>query len=56
MVPVIPRPLREFNLADHHRLDPMTPLHFGGSQSLIPTTPASRREIKRGTIFNPNLV
>ena len=33
---VIPRPFREFYLADHHRLDPMATLHFGSGQSLVP--------------------
>ena len=51
---VIPRPLREFYLADHHRLDPMAPLHFGSGQSLVPTAPASRREVKKGTLFDPD--
>jgi hypothetical protein len=37
---IIARPLRELDLADHHRLDPMTPFHFRGSQSLVPTAPA----------------
>ena len=27
---VIPGPFREFDLADHFRLHPMTALHFGG--------------------------
>ena len=27
---IIPRPFREFYLADHHRLSPMAAFHFGG--------------------------
>ena len=53
---VIPRPFREFYLADHHRLDPVTPPHFSGGQSLVPTVPASRREVVKGTFFNANFV
>jgi hypothetical protein len=45
---VIPRRLREFDLADQHRLDPMATLHFGSAQSLVPAVAASRREIKKG--------
>jgi hypothetical protein len=53
---VISCPFRKFYLAHHHRLDPVTPFHFGSSQSLAPTIPASRRKIKEGTFINPNFV
>ena len=42
---IIPRPLREFYLADHHRFDPMATLHFGSSQPLVPAAPSSGREV-----------
>ena len=45
---------REFDLADHHRLDSVTPFHFGSGQSLIPTVPASSREVIKGTFINPD--
>ena len=53
---VIPRPLREFYLADHRRFDPMTTLHFGSGQPLVPTAPTSCREVEKGTLFNPDFV
>ena len=53
---VIPCPLREFYLADHHRFDPMATFHFGGGQPLVPTASASCREVKKGTFFNPDFV
>ena len=34
----------------------MATLHFGSGQSLVPTAPASRREVKKGALFNPNFV
>ena len=34
----------------------MATLHFGGSQTLVPTTPASRREVIKGTFIDPNFV
>ena len=52
---VIPRPFREFYLADHHRLNPVATLHFDGSQSLVPTTPTYCREIQERTLFNLDL-
>src|SRR5271166_3552485 len=51
---IIPRPLRKFYLADHHRFDQTATLHFRGSQSSVPTTPTSRRKVKKGTFINPN--
>ena len=53
---VIPRPLREFYLANHCRFDPMATLHFGSSQPLIPATSAGCWQVKKGTFFNPNFV
>jgi hypothetical protein len=53
---IIPRPFREFDLADHHRFDPMATCHFGSSQPLIPPASASRRKVKKGTFFNLNFV
>jgi hypothetical protein len=53
---VIPRPLREFYLTDHHRLDPVAPLHFGGGQSLVPTVSASRRNIEKRPVCNANFI
>jgi hypothetical protein len=50
---IIPRPLREFHLADHNRFDPMATLHFGASQPLVPTASPSCREVKEGTCFDP---
>ena len=45
----IPRPLRKFDLADHHGLDPVTTPHFSGGQSLVPTIPTtSSREVVKG--------
>jgi hypothetical protein len=41
---VIPCPFRKSNLADHHRLDPVTAFHFGKRQTLIPTTPTRLQE------------
>ena len=46
---VIPRPLCEFYLADHHRLDPMATLHLSSSQPLVPTAPARCRDVEKGT-------
>jgi hypothetical protein len=34
----------------------MATSHFGSSQPLIPTTPASCREIKKGTGIDPDLL
>jgi hypothetical protein len=53
---VIPRPLRKFYLADHYRLDPVTTLHFGSGQSLIPTAPACCRDVEKGTGIDPDLL
>ena len=53
---IISRPFREFDLADHHRFDPMATCHFGSSQPLIPPASASRRKVKKGTFFNLNFV
>jgi len=51
---VIPRPLREFYLADDYRFDPVTTFHFGSSQTLVPTAPARCRKVIKGTLFNPD--
>src|ERR1700676_4471241 len=40
---VIPRPLREFYLADHRRFNPMATLHFGSGQPLVPPAPTDCR-------------
>jgi hypothetical protein len=48
------RPLRKFYLADHHRLGPVTTLHFRSGQSLVPAAPAKCREVKEGAFFNPD--
>jgi hypothetical protein len=53
---VIPRPLREIYLANHHRLDPVTPFHFSGGQSLIATTSTGGREIEKRELIDPNFV
>jgi hypothetical protein len=53
---IIQRPFSEFHLADDHRFDPPVPLHFGGSQTLVPTAPTSCREVKKRTVFDPDLV
>jgi hypothetical protein len=53
---IILRPLREFYLTDHRRFDPMTTLHFGGSQLPLPTAPASWRKTKKGAFFSTNIV
>ena len=45
MEAIIPRPLCESYLADHFWFDPAATLHFGSGQTLIPTVPASSREI-----------
>ncbi len=34
----------------------MTTLHFGSGQSLVPSTPPSRREIEKRTFFSANFV
>jgi hypothetical protein len=51
---IIPGPLGEFYLADHHRLDPTATLHFG--QALVPTVAANCRKVVKGTFFNPDFV
>ena len=53
---VIPCPFREFDLADHHRLDPMATSHFSSGQTLVPTASANRRKVIKGTFFDPNFV
>jgi len=53
---IIPRPLRKFYLADHRRFDPMAPLHFGSSQTLVPAATTNCRKVIKGTLFNPNFV
>ena len=51
---VIPCPLREFYLADHHRFDPVAPPDFSGGKSLVPPIAASRRKVIKRTFFNPD--
>jgi hypothetical protein len=34
----------------------VTSPHFSGGQSLVPTIPASRRKVEKGTFINPNFV
>jgi len=41
---IIPRPLRKFDLADHHWVDPVTPLHLSSGQPLVPTLAVSLRK------------
>jgi len=53
---IIPRPLRKFYLADHHRLDPMATFHFGSSQSLVPTVTTNCGDVEKGALINPNFV
>src|SRR5271165_1344846 len=50
--PVIPRPYREFYLADHNRFGPVATLHFRSRQALVPTAPPCCREVKEGALFN----
>ena len=50
------RPFREFYLADHHWLDPVATLHFGRTQSLIPSVSSHCRKVIKGKFFNPNFV
>jgi hypothetical protein len=47
-------PFREFNLANHHRSDPVTPPHFSGGQSLVPTITIGGQKVEEGTTFDPN--
>ena len=53
---VIARPLRELDLANHHRLDPMTTFHLRGGQSLVPTAPTGGRQIKERAVLDLDLV
>jgi hypothetical protein len=53
---IISRPFSEFDLADDHRFHPATHPHFGGGQPLVPTAPTSCREVKKRTLFNPDIV
>jgi hypothetical protein len=41
-------------LANHYRIDPMTTLHLGSSQSLVPTIPALCWHVNKRTALGPN--
>ena len=53
---VITCPLRKLYLADHCRFNPTATLHFGSSQPLVPTVPASCRDVEKGTGIDPDLL
>jgi hypothetical protein len=53
--PIVPSPLREFYLADHHRHYPTAPLHFGGGQPRIKPAPGCRKIIE-WAVFDGDLV
>jgi hypothetical protein len=49
---IVSRPLSEFHLADDYRFNPFAPLHFGSSQTLIPTAPTSCRDVEKRTLLD----
>jgi hypothetical protein len=54
--PIIPRPFRVSNLANHRRLDPTATSHLGGGQALVPSVAPGCRKIRKGAILNANLL
>jgi hypothetical protein len=53
---VIPRPFREFYLANLRRFDPTATLHFRSSQTLVPAAPTGCRDVEKGTGIDPDLL